>query len=214
MCTAQATGSYTSFLQFPARVSRLNQFKGRRLLAVAWTRYLFQSWDVLQVVPVLENLDLWIEGLENGLLRYQANAVREVLDFDAILSGPITVALQQRSVAKVCLLQTKNRLARNPWDLNFGMKKYETSIGSIENSQTLPTQDEKKDETCTNEYAWIWSFSRFSQWLYPVLRHGGVCRLGRRLGTEKARTSNAASNCRLCPLCRSPLTYMIMAHDD
>jgi len=47
---------------------------------------------------------LWIEGLENGLLRHQANAVREVLDFDAILSGPIcffhvfpTVALQQRS---------------------------------------------------------------------------------------------------------------------
>ena len=84
------------------------------------------------------------------------------------------------------------------------MKKYETSIGSIENSQTLPTQDEKKDETCTNEYAWIWSFS---QWLYPVLGHGGVCRLGRRLGIEKARTSNAAFNCRLCPLCRSPLTY-------
>ena len=82
-------------------------------------------------------------------------------------------------------------------------KIYETSIGSIENSQTLPTQDEKKDETCTNEYEWIWSFS---QWLYPVLGHGGVCRLGRRLGIEKARTSNAAFNCRLCPLCRSPLT--------
>ena len=84
------------------------------------------------------------------------------------------------------------------------MKKYEASIGSIKNSQTLPTQDDKKDETCTNEYAWIWSFS---QWLYPVLGHGGVCRLGRRLGIEKARTSNAASNCWLCPLCRSPLTY-------
>ena len=89
MCTAQATGSYTSFLQFPPRVSRLNRFKERRLLAVAWTRYLFLSRDVLQVVPVLENLDLWMEGLENGLLRHQANAVREVLDFDAILSGPI-----------------------------------------------------------------------------------------------------------------------------
>jgi hypothetical protein len=63
---------------------------------------------------------LWIEALENGMLRHQANAVREILDFDAILSGPIcffhvipTVALQQRSVAKVCL-QTKNRLARIP----------------------------------------------------------------------------------------------------
>ena len=31
------------------------------------------------------------------------------------------VALQQRSVAKVCL-QTKCRLARNPWNLNFGWK--------------------------------------------------------------------------------------------
>ena len=178
-------------------------------MAVCLTRNLFQSWDFLQVAPVLKNLDLWIEALENGLLRHQANAVPEVLDFDAILSGPICFFPQSQSLCNrdplprfVC----KQRAAL-PGILELLMKNYETSIGNIENSQTLPTQDKKKDETCTNEYEWIWSFSRFSQWLYPVLRHGGVCRLGRSLGTEKAKTSNAASNCRLCPLCRSPLTY-------
>ena len=80
------------------------------------------------------------------------------------------------------------------------MKKYETSIGSIENSQTLPTQDEKKDETCTNEYAWIWSFS---QWLYPVLGHGGVCRLGRSLGKPGLRMLLSTAD----SVRRSPLTY-------
>ena len=115
-----------------------------------------------------------------------------------------------RSATKIrCqgLFANKEPPCQDSLEFELWMEKYETSIGSIENAQTLPTQDEKNDETCTNEYAWIWSFSRFSQWLYPVLGHGGVCRLGRRLGIEKARTSNAASNCRLCPLCRSPLTY-------
>ena len=169
MCTAQATGSYTSFLQFPPRVSRLNRFKERRLLAVAWTRYLFQSRDVLQVVPVLENLDLWIEGLENGPLRHQANAVREVLDFDAILSGPTVfptqrVALQQRSVAKICLLQTKSRLARNSWSLNLGWKNMK-NINRLESwglfNPDSPTENADIDETLWNK----WKLMNENSWI-------------------------------------------------
>ena len=157
-------GNCISFLQFPPRSQGSADAKEEELwivMAVCLTRYLFQSWDFLQVVPVLEDLDLWIETLENGLLRHQANAVREVLDFDAILSGPICFFPLNESLCNrdplprfVC----KQRAALPGILLNFGMKKYETSIGSTENSQTLPTQDEKKDETCTNEYAWIWSF--------------------------------------------------------
>ena len=127
--TSVRYGNCISFLRFPPRSQGSVGAKEEELwivMAVCLTRYLFQSWDFLQVAPVLENLDLWIEALENGLLRHQANAVREVLDFDAILSGPTVlptqrVALQQRSVAKVCL-QTKNRLARIPSNLNFGWK--------------------------------------------------------------------------------------------
>ena len=101
---------------------------------------------------------MWIEALENGLLRHQANAVREILDFDAILSGPTVfptqrVALQQLKIrCQGLFAANKEPPCQESLRFELWMKKYETSIGSIENSQTLPTQDEKKDETCTNEY--------------------------------------------------------------
>ena len=211
MCTAQATGKLHILSPVPTRVSRLSWCKGRRLLAVCLDKIPLpelrrpSSRSSSREPRFVDRRPRKWTAAPSGECRagspwFRRHPIRSHLFFPQSTSRSATKIRCQGLFAA-----NKEPPCQESLRLELWMKKYETSIGSIENSQTLPTQDEKKDETCTNEYAWIWSFSRFSQWLYPVLRHGGVCRLGRRLGTEKARTSNAASNCRLCPLCRSPL---------
>ena len=134
MCTAQATGSYTSFLQFPPRVSRLNRFKERRLLAVAWTRYLFQSRDVLQC--------------GKSLISTPSDPVPSVLSH-----SPSRSATKIRKIC--CLLQTKSRLARNSWSLNLGWKNTK-DINRLESWELFnpdsPTENADIDETLWNKW--------------------------------------------------------------
>jgi hypothetical protein len=65
----------------------------------------------------LQHVHLYIKLVKDGLLRHQANAVPEVLDFEAVLSDPICFSPSSRSATTIrkvcCLLQTKSRLASN-----------------------------------------------------------------------------------------------------
>ena len=101
-----------------------------------------------------------IEALENGLLRHQANAVPEVLDFDAILSGShlFFSHSHSRSATEIrCqgLFANKGPPCQESLKFELWMKKYETSIGSIENSTLSRLKMRKRMKLVrmnTNEY--------------------------------------------------------------